>query len=342
MRGKFLIVASFATLLLALIGCSSSVRAPVADESVVPISADVWQELREEIWTASLLAESEAEAYARQAMQAWMGRVRARIDTDFIPWYSGYWTQQWIGLKAGWYEMNREDGEQPVERYLAQYLQERFYDLVLEPAGAESNPQTISRQAAALYVQLLSDQLQCIQQTHAVPSRSFHKKLSQIPLIAPAGTTQATASLSAAIDRAGLMETAAYTALIDRAGFAEDSEKLSGENEYLEFVAEDSVARHLEQLPVRAGGGAAATFLGEALGLFISVGIAAWTAAAHDQEKPDIETQLQGALDAALEDMWRRLMDDPEAGVMYPVNHMSRQIEAGLFPDHGTDPMAAF
>ena len=342
MRGKFFIVASFAAVLLALIGCASPVRAPVADVPVAPISADVWRELSEEIWTASLLAESEADAYARQAMQAWMGRVQARIDADFIPWYSGYWTQQWIGLKAGWYEVNREDGEEPVERYLAQYLQERFYDLVLEPAGAESNPQTISRQTAALYVQLLSDQLQCIQQTHAVPSRSMRKKLGQIPLIALAGTTQTSASLSAAIDHDGLMETPAYRALIDHAGFAGDPEKVSGNDRYLEFVAEDSVARHLEKLPVRAGGGAAATFVGEALGLFISVGIAAWTAAAHDQEKPEIESQLQGALDAALEDMWLSLTEDAEVGVLYPVNHMSRQIEAGLFPHHGPALEAPF
>ena len=342
MRGTGFLIASFATMLSALIGCSSSVRAPVVAEPAPPISADVWREVREEIWTASMLAQSEADTHARQAMREWMGRVRALIDTEFIPWYSGYWTQQWIGVKAGWYEMNREDEEEPVEHYLAQYLQEQFYELVLEPASVESDPQTISKQTAALYVRLLSDQLRCIRQTYAVPSQSLHHQLRQIPLIALAGAKPTTVSLSEVVDRSDLAGMPAYDALIDHADSPGDPENLSADNRYMEFVAEDSVARHLEQLPVRAGGGAAATLVGEALGLFISVGIAAWTAAAHEQEKPEIESQLKGALDAALEDMWRSLMEDRELGVLYPVNHMSRQIETGLFAAHAPDLMAPF
>jgi hypothetical protein len=278
-----------------------------------------------------MLAQSEADAHARQAMLEWVERVRVLIDNEFIPWYSGYWTQQWIGLKAGWYEMNREDEAEPVEHYLAQYLQERFHELVLEPAAVESDPKTISRQTAALYVRLLSDQLRCIRQTHAVPLRSLHEKLHQIPLIALSGAHPTTVSLSEVIDRSDLTGIPAYGTLVGHVDSPEDPENLSGDNEYMEFVAEDSVARHLEKLPVRAGGGAAATLVGEALGLFISVGVAAWTAAAHEEEKPEIESQLKGALDAALEDMWRSLMEDPELGVLYPVNHMSRQIENGLF-----------
>lgn len=331
MRATGFLIASFAIMLSALIGCSSPVRAPVVAESVPPIPADVWREIREEIWTASELAQSEADAHARQAMREWMDRVRALIDTEFIPWYSAYWTQQWIGLKAGWYEMNREDEEEPVEQFIAQYLQERFYELVLEPAGVESDPRSISKQVAALYVRLLSDQLRCIRETHAVPTRSLQKKLRQIPLIVLSGTPPASASLSEIIGRSDLKAMPAYEALVDHADSLEDPEKLSGDKEYMEFVAEDSVARHLEKLPVRAGGGAAATLAGEALGLFLSAGIAAWTAAAHEQEKPEIESQLKGALDAALEDMWRSLMEEPELGVLYPVNHMSRQIETGLF-----------
>jgi len=337
MRGTGFLIASFATMLSALIGCSSPMRAPVVAEPVPPISADVWREVREELWTASMLAQSEADAHARQAMREWMDRVRALIDTEFVPWYSGYWTQQWIGLKAGWYEMNGEDEEESVEHYLAQYLQERFYELVLEPAGVESDPQTITKQAAALYVQLLSGQMRRIRETHAVPTRSLQKKLRQIPLIALSGAHPTSVSLSEVVDRSDLTGIPAYEALIDHADSLEDPENLPGDNEYMEFVAEDSVARHLEKLPVRAGGGAAATLVGEALGLFISVGVAAWTAAAHEQEKPEIESQLKDALDAALEDMWRSLMEDPDLGVLYPVNHMSRQIETGLFATQQPD-----
>ena len=85
------------------------------------------------------------------------------------------------------------------------------------------------------------------------------------------------------------------------------------------------------ELPVRAGGGAAATVIGEALGLVVSAAVAAWSAISHDRQKPEIESQVRVALNDGLEQMWAILMEDPELGVMYPVNHMSGQIEAGLF-----------
>lgn len=40
---------------------------------------------------------------------------------------------------------------------------------------------------------------------------------------------------------------------------------------------------------------------------------------------------MRAALDAGLNDMWQTLMEDPELGVLFPVNHMSEQIEKGLF-----------
>ena len=324
--------ALLAILVVALIGCGSRVPAPTVAEAIAPIPADAWREIKEGIWTASALAQAEADTYAGQAMREWMARVRERVDADFIPWYSGYWTQQWIGIKASWYEMNREDGDGSVERYVAQYLLEAFHDLVLEPAAVPSNPQTISSEAAAIYVRLLSQQLQCMPRLHAVPTRSLRRSLSQIPLITLSGSDPANAMLSEVLDRGDLAGTAAYDALISRWEPVGGALESASGKRHLDAVAEDSVSQYFADLPLRAGGGAAATVVGEALGLFISAGVAAWSAVTHDQEKPAIESALKEALDAGLQDMWHGLMEDPERGVLYPVRHMSGQVESGLFP----------
>jgi len=328
--------------LLTMAGCAARGPTPSLAEPIPPLSAEAWREIKEDIWTASVLAQTEAESSARQAMQEWMARVKENTEIDFVPWYSGYWTQQWIGLKASWHQMNKEDGEASVEDYLVGYLQEKFYELVLQPAGVKADPQSISKQAAALYVRLLSMQLQCLPKTHAVPPRSLDKKLKQIPLITLPGNPPLSAFLSQVFEHDDLAGVAAYDALIARVNSIESQENSSPKKERLQMVAEDSVARLVAQLPVRAGGGTVAMVVGEALGLFISAGITAWSAISHDQERPEIESRLREALDAGLDDMWQTLMQDPELGVLFPVNHMRQQIETGLFPADEPEPVMPF
>lgn len=326
-----------------LAGCASRTPSPIVAEPVPPLSADAWRQVKEEIWIASTLAQSEAEIYARQAMQDWMGRVRERIDKEYVPWYSGYWTQQWIGLKAGWFELSRsDDEEESVEKYLARYLQENFYEIVLVPAGAEADPQAITERAADLYVKLLSMQLRRLPKTYAVEPRSLRESLRSIPLITLPGIPAGRAALSEVFDRDNLNEMSAYEALIFRANSVGSPEASSPNQQHLQVVTEDAVARRLAELPVRAGGGAAATVVGEALGLFISAGMAAWSAIKHDQEKPVMESQLKEVLEVGLKDVWQILMEDPELGVLFPVNHMTQQIETELFPAHTPYPLMPF
>jgi len=318
--------------LLMLAGCGPRIPPAASVEPPAPVSAAKWREIAEEIWMASSLARAEAEGFAREAMQRWMVRVREKTEHEFVPWYTGYWAQQWIGLKTGWYEMNTPDGEAAVDDYLVAYLQERFDELVLEPAGEAGNPRTITEQSAALYVRLLSEQLQCIPGMYAVPPQSLRNRLERFPLIVLPGRPPSRVPLSRVMQLNGLSGEDAYQALLARTASAADAEELSSSGEHLQEVAEDAVARLVAELPVRAGGSAAALVVGQALGMFISAGVVVWSAVSHDLKRPEIESQLRAALGAGLDEMWQALMEDPETGVLYPVDHMSRQIETALFP----------
>lgn len=342
MRDKWLSIAPIVVLLATLAGCASDTPTRVPPEPIPPLSEHAWREIKEEIWTASTLAQSEAGFYARQAMQDWMERVKQLTEKEFVPWYSGYWTQQWIGFKAGWYEMNKGDGDEPVDRYLAQYLLERFTDLVLEPADEPTGPREITEQAAALYVRLMSKQLRCIPRVHAAAPQSLQERLRRIPLIALPYDPPVSAALSVVFDRDDLEGMPAYETLLAGAPVDGSDRGTSADEERLQAVAGDSVARLLAGLPVRAGGSAAAAVAGQALGLFITIGVSTWSAISHERQKPDIESRLRDALAAGLEDMWQQLMEDPLLGVLFPVNHMTAQIETGLFPVQGPDALAPF
>ena len=342
MQGRSYTGVWLAVTLLTMAGCAPRSPSPSLVERIPPLSAEAWREIKEDVWTASALAQAEAESSARQEMQEWMARVRAHTESSFVPWYTGYWAQQWIGFKAGWYEMNKEEGQASVEDYLVGYLQEKFYELVLQPAGVKADPQSISQQAAALYVRLLSMQLQCLPKIHGIPPKSLAKKLQQIPLITLPGSPPISAFLSQAFEHDDLTGVAAYDALMARVNSLESQENSSPKKERLQVVAEDTVAQLVAQLPLRAGGGTVAMVVGEALGLFVSAGITAWSAISHDQEQPQIESRLREALDAGLDDMWQTVMEDPELGVLFPVNHMRQQIETGLFPAEEHEPVVPF
>lgn len=329
-------------LLFTLAGCAARNPIPVSVEPPPPISAETWREIKEEIWTASTLAQSDAEMYARQAMDQWMQRVRENTENRFVPWYSGYWAQQWIGLKAGWYEMSKGADEGPVEDYLVSYLQEKYYELVLEPASMETDPQTITEQAAARFIRLLSEQLQCLPEMHGVAPESLQKKLEKIRLILLPGPPPESVFLSQVFERHDLTGMSAYEALITHSNSIGDQQNSGPRKDRLQVVAEDSVTRLAAQLPVRAGGSAVAVVVGEVMGLFVSAGVTVWSAISHSQDQPEIESQLRQALDVGLNDMWQILMEDPQLGVLSPVNHMHREIEMWLFPARMHDPTLPF
>jgi hypothetical protein len=42
-------------------------------------------------------------------MERWKLLVRERAEADFIPWFSSYWTQQWLTAKVAWYKLGSDD-----------------------------------------------------------------------------------------------------------------------------------------------------------------------------------------------------------------------------------------
>jgi hypothetical protein len=59
----------------------------------------VWQRIDQDIIEASAAAAGSANDYARRSMRVWKEQVQQRTENDFIPWFTGYWTQQWLTLR---------------------------------------------------------------------------------------------------------------------------------------------------------------------------------------------------------------------------------------------------
>lgn len=322
-----------AALVLSLVGCAAPER-PLERASTVYVSDDTWRQIDHDIAAASLAAEASAANFARGFIDGWMRRVRELTEQDFIPWYTGYWTQQWLSIKVAWYKMGDgdgdEDGGDPAARRLAAYLQEEYQERVLEPASEDVDPDEVVDQATGLYVKLLAEQLQGIPRRHGVPTAQFDRRLQAIPAIAAATPAAQNASLYRLVHSQPLAALPAYASLMAQLREARAGLGAGPSEARISPIAERAAERLIDQLAIRSGASAAAAAVGGVAGMVISLGAAGFSAIAHAQEKPVLEAQLHASLDAAQEEMWQHLVEDPATGVLAGIHHITEQIQLGL------------
>jgi hypothetical protein len=315
-------------------GCSfapSQVEAPQAPS--YPVQPGTWRAIDEQIYNASVFARHESGAYARVAMEEWLWRVRERIETVFIPWYSGYWTQQWIAIKVSWYQLQDDEDEEDDEadERLASYLQEQFYTQVLEPVSGFVDPYTVMDDTTVEYLRGLKAELDPLPARYHVPVGIFDRHLEAIPAIVGSGVPPQDASLFEVLQIADLSGMGAFKALRTRVTAVDGSVTLTPSADRLQAVARRAVDKLLGSLTVRGGATAASTIVGGFWGMLISTGSAVWGKIQHDNDKPRMEAQLRENLDASLDVMWQDLVADEQGGVTAMVYHMSKQIEAAVF-----------
>jgi hypothetical protein len=313
------------TLLLA--GCASSSKPAPAP---VLISPQTWHQVDQEILAASKTATTPARHYATQTMDKWMDSVYQRTESDFIPWFTGYWTQQWLTVKVSWYKVSRSKDEPTAAQRLDGYLQEQYHERVLDPVSREIDPNAVTAQATAYYIQLLGQQLPPIARRYNIPAEQFAAHLNAIPAISLAPPPTGAASLYQLIHAEPLATMPAYVVLIDQIRTAATGPDAGRPDAGISSVAIHSSEKLEASLAPRGAASAVAAVVGRVAGLMISVGMAGFGAITHQNERASMEEQMRHSLYSALNEKKRSLIDNPEFGVMAGVYYVAGQIEGSL------------
>lgn len=320
-------------LIVTLVGCATpeprAIQTPEAH-----IAESTWWAIDEEIDAAALAATGPARNYARGYMENWVSLVRQRSESDFIPWYTSYWTQQWLAIKVGWYTLSGGEGDDSAEKRLTRYLQEQYLDRVLDPVAEEINPEVVREDVLTLYIRLLGEQLQGIRRYYGVPQDQFDRRLKAISSIAQEPASAHSASLYQLVHTYPITSLPAYAALIARSRKAADGAGSRPSDSSLLPVAEQAAEALVAKLALSGGASVAAAAVGGAAGLAISLGVAGFGAIAHESDRPEMEAQVRENLNSALDEMWHSLMDDPVTGVMAGVYHIYEQIDRSLTAAH--------
>lgn len=322
---------------LALGACSS--RSRVAEPPPVVLSQAAWQQVDREIVAASRGATGAAGDYARRSMRVWREQVQARTESDFIPWFTGYWTQQWLTLKVAWYKMSQESNNSNPDNRLAIYLQEKYRERVLEPVAEQINPDLIRERASELYVQLLGQQLQGIAQRYRAPPEQFALHLNRIPAIALGPPATRDASVQQVLAARPFIKLPAWLALDQQIRQAA-TRNASASDSGLSSVASKASSRLEATLAPRGAVSAVAAAVGKAAGLLISVASAGIGAMMHESDRPEMVEQLRVILNVALNEEWQSLMENHGTGVMAGVWSMAGQIEGRLGGAQAATPVA--
>jgi hypothetical protein len=313
-------------------GCSfapSQVEEPPVPLPQVP--PGTWRAVDQQIYNASVYARHESETHARLVMDEWLWRVRQRTDEVFIPWYTGYWTQQWLSIKVSWYKLQGDEGEDSPEERLVNYLQEQFYNQVLEPVSRYVDPHTVMEHTTTAYLRELKDTIAPLPSRYHIPPELFRQHLEAIPAIEGTGVPLQDASLYEVLQDADLSDVAGYESLLAQIAAVNGSTTPTPSADRLQVVARRAIDKLLGTLTVRGGSAAASAIAGGFLGALISTGTAVWGVMEHDNDRPVMEAQLRENLGVAMEIMWQDLVEDQERGVTAIVHHISTRVESALF-----------
>jgi len=307
----------FAACLAVLAGCASA--------PAVQVSASTWQQVDRDIAAVSRTAAQHAREHALLSMEQWMDLVYRQTDDAFIPWFSSYWTQQWLSMKVSWYSLSGA-GENPAVSRLALYLQEQYQERVLEPVAETDDPQQIMARSTWLYIQQLDEQLPRVAQRHAVPREQFDQRLQAIPAI-----TQAPgASLYELLHAKPLAKLPAYRALLEDIRNTPRGLGDWSADPGISAVAQQASERLVNEFATSGAASAVSALVGGPAGATISLGTALFTALSREDRRPASEAQLRKSLNAAFDEEWLELMRSNEHGVLAGVHRLSGQIDSGL------------
>lgn len=324
---KSILVMFALCLLLALAGCAG--KRPPAPPPPQNLPPAVWQRIDQDIIEASVGAAGSANDYARRSMRVWKEQVQQRTENDFIPWFTGYWTQQWLTLKVAWYTMNSGNGNEPPEKRLGLYLQEQYRERVIDPVAEQINPEGIRDRASELYLQLLGQQLPAIIQRYNAPPEQFSQRLNRIPIIALGPPEARNASLYQLLRAKSLDQQPAWQSL--RQHLHQQAAKGPGQTEAgLSSVATQASEKLGATLAPRGAASAIAAAVGKAAGALISVAATGYGIITHDREQPQMVEQLRVILNVALNQEWQELMENRQSGAMAGVYYLSGQVEDSL------------
>jgi hypothetical protein len=282
-------------------------------------------------------ARDRAEATARARLDAWHAELMGRVAGDFLPWYFGFWNQEWRDLKAAGYLAADWAGLGDAEAAMMADFRDAFATRVMPPAETQLRMEAIARASLTAYLSHAREHLPEIPAEYGVPRDDWQQHLAHIGLqlqqastqdeqvpttlkglvtFGAAGTTTALLRGGSALRRVGA--TAGRWTPRAAAGAGEAALITGG----LRTQVARTGGRQAAKTSTRVGG--------RVLGLAALAAFLAWDAYDYARTEADLRPRLRRRLNAYLEAMRERMLNDTGRGVLAPVREVEARVHDQL------------
>ena len=266
-------------------------------------------------------AHHKADATANARLDTWITSMMQRVDSDFLPWYFGYFTQQTLGLKSAWFWASHELGitQSTSPERITHEIEQQFARRVIRPEVAQLELERITTETLQTYMNELGPRLAAIPQQYHVPQGEWDRYLEDIAVM----TTRTEGNRQVSLTLKTLTASTAIASLLLAKTIAPQLEAAAART--LTGMASEAAA---SELAARTGGKAAAKASGEMLGEIVGIVIIAWDLADHYRTKHNEMPVLRRNIADYLTEVKHRLLHDPQNGILTIMESMEASIAA--------------
>lgn len=274
------------------------------------------------IATALKDAHTNAEHFASERLDEWVGELMTRVDGSFLDWYFNYFTQKklefsspfiWLSSAvAHRIDTNTLSPEQKVAENLTAEFQSEFAKRVLRPKIAQLELERITRETINLYISELGNNLSNIQSSYKIPQGQWERFLSDIAItINDTEGNISNLSLKVLVGGSTYLIAKAMIPVVTKVGSK---------------VAVAFAGKATAKMAAKTGGVVAGKIGAEFLDPIVGIGILIWDVWDYHHtvavERPILKTAILDYLN----EVKASLLDNPDNGIMAVIY----QLEAGI------------
>ncbi len=276
--------------------------------------------VNQEVYQSITTAYNKAESYASEQLDIWIDSVMEKADTDFLPWYFGFFNMKIRDIKGvGMAVLHTlHNGFSTPEEVLVKDLEEALHTRLFQPETTQLVFENILRDTVRVYNQSLSEDLAKVQIKYNIPTPEWNMYLTDLShVVQNSGTSMQSISVKGGVALAG-----GVTLVIGNAGLQCTKAISSGITKLLSKTTTKTIAK--------SGVKASGATLGKLAGPLILVAVTVWDIADYNISKSkDLPVLRQNILEYMV-NVKSVLLYDEDFGICTEINNVQNKIAKNI------------
>lgn len=277
-----------------------------------------WSRVDAEVAKVLHKGRTAAAEFAGQRVDQWIAANMQRVDSEFLPWYFSYWTQQELGLKSLLYQVVHwvDSGTPSAAERITRRVQEEFAIRVLRPQVAQMELERMVKDTVALYSETVRSGLDVVAGQYDIHPAEWDRYINDVAVMIRQAESGRSVSLSLKAMTAVAAGGAVVLYRLLRPAFTRLTARLSAR----------LAGRAATKMASKTGAQAAARVGGRFAGALIAVGVIIWDVWDHYNTRKQAQPVLRQNIADYFAELKQALLNDPEFGVVTVIAGLEQKL----------------